>query len=103
MGRYANRGASILRPSVVDFLELSIPGRDSEVDLEEIRIEQGILIIGMSIAAIEERYTRIRIVALKRRDQPISMIPDPKSNAERGDFLVTIGEASSLKRLGGEK
>ena len=31
--------ASILRPSVVDFLELSVPGRESEIDLEEIKIE----------------------------------------------------------------
>jgi voltage-gated potassium channel len=29
--------ASILRPSVVDFLELSVPGRGAEVDLEEIK------------------------------------------------------------------
>lgn len=32
--------ASILRPSVVDFLQLSVPGRESEVDLEEIRISR---------------------------------------------------------------
>ncbi len=95
--------ASILRPSVVDFLELSIPGRESEVDLEEIRIEPGSPVEGATIGAIEEKYTRIRIVALKRGDQPISMIPDPATIVEYGDFLVAIGEASSLKRLGGEK
>jgi hypothetical protein len=32
--------ASILRPSVVDFLQLSVAGRESEVDLEEIKISR---------------------------------------------------------------
>jgi len=93
--------ASILRPSVVDFLELSVPGRESEVDLEEIKVERESPISGMTIAAIERENIRVRVVALKRPDQPISMIPDPSSRVEAGDFLVVIGESASLKRLGG--
>jgi len=93
--------ASILRPSVVDFLELSVPGRESEVDLEEIKVERESPISGMTIAAIERENIRVRVVALKRPDQPISMIPDPNSRVEAGDFLVVIGESASLKRLGG--
>ena len=38
--------ASILRPSVVDFLELSFPGRGAEIDLEEIRVAEGSALIG---------------------------------------------------------
>ncbi len=93
--------ASILRPSVVDFLELSIPGRESEVDLEEIRIDSANPVRGMTIAAIERANSRLRVVALKRRDKPISMIPDPDTIIEVGDFLVVIGETASLKRLAG--
>ena len=33
--------AAIMRPSVVDFLELSFPGRGAEIDLEEIRVAEG--------------------------------------------------------------
>jgi voltage-gated potassium channel len=93
--------ASILRPSVVDFLELSVPGRESEVDLEEIKVEAGSAMIGLTIAAIEREYPRVRVVALKRGEQPISMIPDPGTCVGAGDFLVVIGESASLKRLGG--
>ena len=93
--------ASILRPSVVDFLQLSVPGRESEVDLEEIRVESDSPMSGTTIAAIEREYPRVRVVALKRGDQPISMIPDPEGRVEAGDFLVVIGESTSLKRLGG--
>ncbi len=93
--------ASILRPSVVDFLELSVPGRESEVDLEEIKIDADSRARGMTIAAIEQANARLRVVALKRGDQPISMIPDPATRVEVGDFLVVIGESTSLKRLAG--
>ena len=91
--------ASILRPSVVDFLELSAPGSESEVDLEEIRIGPDSSIKGLSISGVEQKFPRLRVVALKRGDQPISMIPDPATIIESGDLLVVIGETDSLNRL----
>ena len=50
--------ASILRPSVVDFLQLSVPGRESEVDLEEIRISRESPAAGKTIAALERENPR---------------------------------------------
>jgi voltage-gated potassium channel len=91
--------ASILRPSVVDFLQLSVPGRESEVDLEEIRISQESPAAGKTIAAVERENPRLRLVALKRNDQPLEMIPRAETKIEVGDLLVAIGEADSLKRL----
>ena len=91
--------ASIVRPSVVDFLQLSVPGRESEVDLEEIRVSPASPAAGMSIAAVEQQNPRLRIVAMKRNDQPLEMIPAPETKIEPGDLLVVIGESESLKRL----
>jgi voltage-gated potassium channel len=91
--------ASILRPSVVDFLQLSVPGRESEVDLEEIRISRQSRAAGMTIAAVERDNPRLRIVALKRLDQPLEMIPGPETRIAPDDLLVVIGESDSLKRL----
>jgi len=91
--------ASILRPSVVDFLQLSVPGRESEVDLEEIRISRASPAVGKTIAAVEQLNPRLRIVALKRNDQPLEMIPAAETPIEAGDLLVVIGEADSLQCL----
>jgi len=91
--------ASILRPAVVDFLELSMPGRGDVVDLEEIRVGTESPLVGKAIGAIEQENTRVRIVALKRGSQPISIIPEPGTRIEPGDYLVAIGERGSLKRL----
>jgi voltage-gated potassium channel len=91
--------ASILRPSVVDFLQLSVPGRESEVDLEEIRISRESPAAGKTIAALERENPRLRVVALKRNDQQLEMIPAAETKIEPDDLLVAIGESDSLKRL----
>jgi voltage-gated potassium channel len=92
--------ASVMRPSVVDFLELSFPGRGAEVDLEEIRVTEGSGLVGKPISAVEQSSTRLRIVALKRGDAPSTLIPDPTTRIEAGDFLVAIGDRDTLRRLG---
>ena len=91
--------ASILRPSVVDFIQLAAAGRESEVDLEEIRISRQSPAAGMTIAAVERKNPRLRIVALKRNDKPLEMVPAPETRIEPDDLLVAIGESESLKRL----
>jgi voltage-gated potassium channel len=92
--------AAVMRPSVVDFLELSFPGRGAEIDLEEIRVAPGSALVGQSITAVEQSSTRLRIVALKRGDAPSTLIPDPVTRIEAGDFLVAIGDRDTLRRLG---
>jgi voltage-gated potassium channel len=91
--------SSIVRPSVVDFLELSAPGRGDEVDLEEIKVEAGSAVAGKTIRSIEEESPRVRIVALKRGPDAISLIPDSATTIAVEDHLVVIGERNSLKKL----
>jgi voltage-gated potassium channel len=91
--------ASVMRPSVVDFLELSFPGRGAEIDLEEIRVAVNSTLVGQSITAVEQSSTRLRIVALKRGSAPSTLIPDPATRIEAGDFLVAIGDRDTLRRL----
>ena len=91
--------ASILRPSVVDFLQLSVPGRESEVDMEEMKISPESPAAGKTIAAVERENPRLRIVALKRYDKSLELIPAPETQIKSDDLLVVIGESDSLKRL----
>jgi len=67
--------ASILRPSVVDFLEISAGGR-GEVDLEEIVVGESSAICGRTVDAIEKDSPRLRVVGLKRGDEAIRIIPE---------------------------
>ncbi|HVN63148.1 MAG TPA: potassium channel protein [Candidatus Binataceae bacterium] len=91
--------STIIRPAVVDFLELAQPGRGDEIDLEEIRVEQHGPAADKTIEAIERNNRKVRIVALKRGDEPISIIPEPATVVRPGDHLVAIGDRASLRRL----
>ncbi len=91
---------AILRPSVVDFLEVSLPGRGDEVALEEVRVGVGSELTARSLRAIEADSPRLRVVAWKRGgDTPLRLIPDPETTVEGGDLLVVVGERPALDLL----
>jgi voltage-gated potassium channel len=92
--------STIIRPSVVDFIELFTSGRGEEVDLEEIRIPENGTMAGRSVLQIEEAIGKLRIVALKRNEDPITIIPQPATQVRGGDLLVVIGDRASLEALG---
>jgi len=91
--------ASILRPSVVDFLEIARPRSGEAVDLEEVRVHAESTLVGRTVSWVESNTPRRRVVAFKRGDDPIQLIPDEATEIERGDHLVVIGESRSLAKL----
>lgn len=91
--------SSILRPAVVDFLELSHARVGEEVDLEELQLEPDCELAGMTIAKLEAGQPRLRVVALRRPGAPIELVPDPDCETRAGDHLVLIGERGTLEAL----
>jgi len=90
---------AILRPAVVDFLEISRPRYGEEVDLEEVRIAPGCALAGQSVRELERRVQRLRIVGLKRGEARIELVPDEATQVFSGDLLVAIGDRESLARI----
>jgi len=90
---------SILRPAVVDLLEVARPRYGEEVDLEEVRIAVGSALAGQTVRALEQRATRLRIVGLKRGEARIELVPDEHTVVHSGDLLVVIGERASLAAI----
>jgi len=91
--------SAILRPAVVDFLELATPGRGDEIDLEEVQVVPRSKLIGRTIREVENELQRLRVVAIKRGSDPIRLIPDSSTALDVGDLLVAIGDRESLGRL----
>ncbi len=91
--------ASILRPSVVDFLELSAPGRHDALALEEMKVVRPSRLEGRTLADVEAEWPRLRVVALTRGSEPTRIAPLPATMLEAGDLLVAIGERDALSRL----
>jgi voltage-gated potassium channel len=90
---------AILRPAVVDFLEIARPRYGEEVDLEEVRIAPGCALAGQSVRQLEQRVPRLRVVGLKRGDARIELVPDETTQVRSGDLLVAIGDRASLASI----
>lgn len=90
---------AILRPAVVDFLEIAHPRYGDEVDLEEVRIAPGCALAGQSVRQLEQRATRLRVVGLKRGEGRIELVPDESTPVLSGDLLVAIGDRESLAKI----
>jgi voltage-gated potassium channel len=91
--------ASILRPSVVDFLELSMPGHHPAMALEEARIAGRCRLEGKTVGQVESEWQRLRVVALERAGAPVRIAPETTTVLVAGDLLVVIGEREALMRL----
>lgn len=90
---------AIARPSVVDFLNLILPGRGEEIGFEEVLVPLRSPLAGKTIATVEQENERVRIVALKRDDTPISLLPGPGTELRAGDLLIAIGSRANLRKL----
>lgn len=93
--------SSILRPSVIEFLELPGPGRET-IDLEEVRVAPGSALGGRSLADLERTHPRLRIVAFRSGDGALQLIPGPEVRIAEGDVLVAIGDRAGLDELAAE-
>lgn len=90
---------ALLRPGVVEFLELSDPGEGAEVDLEEVVLAPTSPVDGVPIRQLREHGIHIAVVAIKRGDEPIRLNPKADDILRGGDHVVAIGDQENLARL----
>jgi voltage-gated potassium channel len=91
--------ASILRPSVVDFLEIGRPREGGEVDLEELRVGAGSALVGETVRGLEDRAPGVRVVAVKHATQAMLLAPAADTPLAAGDHVVVIGSRAPLLGL----
>ena len=89
---------AIVRPAVVEFIELTTPGSGEEVDLEEVRLEPGCKLVGVTLDALPERGVRVSVVAIKG-DGPLRMNPGARDTLRAGDRVIVVGDRENLGRL----
>jgi voltage-gated potassium channel len=91
---------AILRPAMLDFIEITTRRQSLELRMEEISVCEGSPIIGKSLeeSGIRQRYGLI-IVAVKKDSG--KMIFNPLANyiIAGGDRLVAMGEEENVKRF----
>ncbi|RMF56654.1 MAG: potassium channel protein [Calditrichaeota bacterium] len=90
----------LLRPQVVNFLDVIMSDPELALRLEEIDIEQGSALVGRSIRDLEIRgRTGAMVIAYHREGQPIHVNPPPDSVLQAGDVLIVMGTDSQVAQL----
>lgn len=91
---------AILRPAMLDFIEITTRRQSLELRMEEISICDGSLLIGKSLeeSGIRQNYGLI-IVAVKKESG--QMIFNPLANyiIARDDKLIAMGEDKNVKEF----
>jgi voltage-gated potassium channel len=91
---------AVLRPHVMDFIELATRSDYLELQIEEARIEEGSVLAGRRLKDSRVRQELgIIIVAIRKPDGKMLFNPDPEVAMEPGDLLITLGHRAQLDRL----
>ncbi len=86
-----------LRPTVVEFMEVTTHREQLALGWEEVEVEPDCLLAGRSIAEAEiRRRYGIIVVAIKRIDGKMVYNPAASEVIQGGDILVAIGTKDSL-------
>ncbi len=91
---------TVLKPAVVDFLELATKTGYLELELEEVKVEENSSLANKTIhEAGIGRELGVIIVAIKRRNGEMKFNPMHNTVMKPGETLIAIGEVKRLKVL----
>lgn len=91
---------AILRPSVVDFIEIATVGKNIELQIEESRVAVDSGLAGKTlITSGIRKELGVIIVGIKKGDGQMHFNPEPTSTIEAGDILITLGEPAAIEHL----
>src|SRR5581483_4391559 len=91
---------AMLKPTVVDFIDLATKTGHIELQMEETRIGAHSPLAGCKLRESRLRIDlRIIIVAIKKKHGEMMFNPDPDTVIQPGDILVAIGHKEHLRQL----
>jgi voltage-gated potassium channel len=91
---------ALIRPAVMDFLELATQSEHLDLQMEELTVEQGSRFDGRTPCdcGLAEDPGLV-LIAVKRTSGHLEFNPGPKVLLAEGDKLIVLGQPESLKRL----
>jgi voltage-gated potassium channel len=92
----------VMRPKVVDFLDVVAGGQRTELTIEEIVLGAGDPYVGTTIGEAHIRsQTGAYVLAVHGPDGSVNSNPDPDTELHEGDRLVVLGSDEQLRALVG--
>lgn len=91
---------AILKPEVMNFLEVAMDYRDLNIEIEEIKVLEGSEYIGKGLIDTDIRKDlNLIVIAVKKPNGKMVFNPGPRTEIEEGDTLIAMGEKKSLEIL----
>ena len=89
---------TVLKPTVVDFIEFATKSGNIELQMQEIAIQEGANLIGLTLEQCGiGRDLGVIIVAIKQLTGETKFNPTFGSTLKAGDTLIALGETSKLR------
>lgn len=90
---------AVLRPSVLDFIDLATRTQHIELQMEETFVRDGSVLIGKKLSESMTRENRIIVVAIKRSSGNMEFNPGGETVLNTGDTLISLGHRRDIDRL----
>jgi voltage-gated potassium channel len=87
-----------LRPGTVDFIENLFKGPSRALVVEDVHVDPGSPLVGMSIQEVHERVPHAVFIAV-RHDGQILSPPAPDFRLSSGDEIAAVGIEANLRLL----
>lgn len=93
---------AILRPTVIDFLEMAFADESTDIQIEEITVAPSSSLVGTTLqdSGIRQNLNLI-IISMKKADGSMLFNPLAETRIETGDTVIAVGESEKLRRLEG--
>ena len=91
---------AILRPTVIDFLDLAFADESTDIEMEEIPVNTRSNLVDMTLQESRIRQNLdVIVIAMKKTDGSMLFNPSAGSRIEAGDTVVVVGEDQNLTKL----
>jgi voltage-gated potassium channel len=91
---------ALLRPHVVEFLDFARSNIGSKITMEQVRVASSGQLSSQSLRQLSElRKSGVIVLAIRTQTGETIFNPPDEVKISAGDFLIVMGERSSLQRL----
>ena len=94
--RIANK---IVRPAVVDFIELSGSRSGENIVLEQVQLMEGCKLHGIRLSDLPKHGVKVLVVAIKSSAGETRINPGREDQILAGDHIVVVGDSGNLEQL----
>ena len=92
--------SEMIRPQVVEFLDLMLRDRDKNLRIEEVTVPAGSWMVGKPISEAQiRRHTNLLVVAVREAGGQFVYNPGPETEIIAGMALIVLGETDSVQKL----